>query len=94
MIGINGLFDLGFLFDPLNLQNILIWFILLGVIPYAIAYFAYKKGYSFWVFFLVTYISFFATLLIAIYLPKREKQEVAIPDKTAPGDETKPSEGY
>ena len=45
-------------------------------------------------FFLVTYISFFATLLIAIYLPKREKQEVAIPDKTAPGDETKPSEGY
>ena len=30
MIGINGLFDLGFLFDPMNLQNILIWFILLG----------------------------------------------------------------
>ncbi len=93
MIGINGLFDLGFLFDPMNLQNILIWFILLGVIPYAIAYFAYKKGYSFWVFFLVTYISFFATLIIAIYLPKREKQEETLPSKSAPGDEAKPSEG-
>ena len=93
MIGINGLFDLGFLFDPMNLQNILIWFILLGVIPYAIAYFAYKKGYSFWVFFLVTYISFFATLIIAIYLPKREKQEEALPSKPTPSDGAKPSEG-
>ena len=68
------------LFSLETLPFALVIFLIYVCIPYAIAYLTWKKGYSFWLFFLTTLMCFgslpalVAMLIVAIYLPKREQQ--------------------
>ena len=71
----NGLFSLE------TLPNAIALFLVLIVVPYAIGYFAQKKGYSFWLFFLTSFVSLFAAFVIMLFLPKRSEFEIIDAEK-------------
>lgn len=82
------------LFSLSNLPSAFFIVLVFAVIPGTVAYFAKRKGYSFCLFFIATFMSygsllaFLAIAMIVSYLPKREKTEnVTIAEKN-PGDES------